>query len=156
MQNSAELENIAKHKNRKEAIVFTNGCFDLLHVGHIRYLKAARDLGHVLVIGLNSDASVTRLKGSGRPLILESERKEMLLSLRMVDYVCMFDEDTPLQLINEVKPDILVKGGDWPVEKIIGADFVKSYGGRVVSLPYVAGRSTTELLKNILRLRTSS
>lgn len=149
MSNDEALQNIANHHKRKDSVVFTNGCFDLLHVGHIRYLTQARSLGDVLVVGLNSDPSVTRLKGQGRPLVPQAERKQVLLALRMVDYVCIFDEDTPLELIQKVRPSVLVKGGDWPVDKIVGADFVKSLGGKVVSLPFVEGRSTSEMVRRI-------
>lgn len=130
-------------------IVFTNGCFDLLHVGHIRYLQQARSLGDVLVLGLNSDASVKRLKGPSRPIQSEADRAEILAALACVDFVSVFTEDTPEKLIHSVKPDILVKGGDWPVEKIVGGSFVQSYGGEVKSLTFVDDKSTTDLVKKI-------
>lgn len=134
-----------RDKNKK--IVFTNGCFDLLHVGHTRYLKAARELGDFLFLGLNSDASVSKLKGPQRPLQTEQERAEILLNLRFVDAVSIFNEETPLELIQLVKPHVLVKGGDWDLNKIVGKDFVESLGGKVQTIPYVPGRSTTGLIK---------
>lgn len=148
--NRIELDAIANRRLQGEKIVFTNGCFDLLHVGHTRYLTQARLLGDLLVIGLNSDSSVKRLKGPTRPLIDEQERKELLLALRSVDYVCIFEEDDPLELIKQVRPHVLVKGGDWPVEKIVGANFVASTGGLALSLPFVDGRSTTSIINKIL------
>ena len=128
-------------------IVFTNGCFDILHRGHIAYLSEARDRGDVLIIGLNSDASVQRIKGDGRPVQDEMSRALILASLRFVDAVVLFDEDTPYELIKLVKPDVLVKGGDYTEETIVGAGFVKEYGGEVVTIPIVEGYSTTEILK---------
>jgi rfaE bifunctional protein nucleotidyltransferase chain/domain len=130
--------------------VFTNGCFDLLHPGHVTYLEAARELGDALVVGLNSDASVRRLKGPARPILTEQERATVLSGLRSVDYVVVFDEDTPLALIRRIVPDVLVKGGDWPVEAIVGADVVLAAGGRVSSLPFVEGKSTTGIVERIL------
>lgn len=149
MTNQDILEAIAKHRQRKERIVFTNGCFDVLHVGHCRYLKLARERGDVLVVGLNSDASVRRLKGNTRPVVPCDERRELLLALKPVDYVCVFEEDTPKELIEKVRPDVLVKGGDWPVEKIVGHELVQSYGGTVESLPYIEGSSTTDVIERI-------
>jgi len=133
----------------KVAVVLTNGCFDLLHVGHVRYLAAAREQGGALVIGLNSDASVRRLKGPRRPVIPESERAEILAALECVDAVTVFEEDTPLQLIEALTPDVLVKGGDWPLEAIVGREHVVSRGGRVLSLPLVQGRSTSSIISRI-------
>jgi len=129
-----------------ESVVFTNGCFDLLHVGHVRYLNAARALGNHLVVGLNSDASVRRLKGPGRPVTPESERAEILCALVAVDAVILFEEDTPLGLIEAVEPDVLVKGGDWALDAIVGREFVEAHGGRVATIPVVAGRSTSGLI----------
>ncbi|MDI6728802.1 MAG: D-glycero-beta-D-manno-heptose 1-phosphate adenylyltransferase [Thermodesulfovibrionales bacterium] len=125
-------------------IVFTNGCFDIIHIGHIRYLKEAKKLGDVLVIGLNSDSSVSRIK-PGRPINTENNRAEVLSSLEMVDYVTIFDEDTPYELIKHLKPDVLVKGGDWKKEDIVGSDIVPE----VHSLPYISGISTTEIINRI-------
>ena len=130
-------------------IVFTNGCFDLIHPGHVRYLRAAKRLGDVLVVGVNSDASVRRLKGSGKPLVPQRDRCEVLAGLEMVDYVTVFDEDTPHRLIERLQPDVLVKGGDWPPGQIVGADLVRARGGRVRSLPFARGYSTTALVERI-------
>lgn len=139
-------------KARGERVVFTNGCFDILHVGHVRYLQDARALGDCLVVGLNADASVKRLKGPERPVQTESDRAEILASLKCVDLVAIFTEDTPLELIKLVEPDVLVKGGDWPVEKIVGHELVLARGGEVKSLPFHEGRSTTSILERIKRL----
>jgi rfaE bifunctional protein nucleotidyltransferase chain/domain len=132
-------------------VVFTNGCFDILHAGHVRYLAHARSLGDKLIVGLNSDESVARLgKGPGRPIVGQDERREVLLALRCVDEVVIFGEDTPLRLIGEVRPDVLVKGGDWPVEKIAGHELVLGYGGKVLSLPFAEGNSTTSIVQKIV------
>lgn len=138
----------AKHLYGHE-IVFTNGCFDLLHPGHIRYLAQARDLGDFLIIGLNSDDSVSRLKGPERPIQNEIVRGEMLAALHVVDAVVVFDEDTPLELITALKPDILVKGGDYTPETVVGADVVTEYGGRVEIIKFETGYSTTDLISKI-------
>jgi D-beta-D-heptose 7-phosphate kinase/D-beta-D-heptose 1-phosphate adenosyltransferase len=130
-------------------VVFTNGCFDLLHVGHVRYLQQARALGDALVVGVNSDASVRRLKGPGRPLNPARERAEILAALECVDYVTVFGAATPLALITALGPDVLVKGGDWPVERIVGRDVVEARGGKVLAIPLVRGRSTTALVGKI-------
>lgn len=130
-------------------IVFTNGCFDIIHAGHVRYLRKARSLGDLLVIGLNSDGSVRRLKGPGRPLVREADRAELLAALEMVDHLTIFDEDTPAALIEELKPDVLVKGGDYGLKDVVGRDTVEASGGRVVIVPFVKGRSTTGLIKKI-------
>ncbi|MGW8316753.1 MAG: D-glycero-beta-D-manno-heptose 1-phosphate adenylyltransferase [Bacteroidales bacterium] len=128
-------------------IVFTNGCFDLLHRGHVYYLARARELGDLLVVGLNSDASVTRLKGPGRPLNNQESRAEVLAALAVVDHVIIFSEDTPLQLINFLKPGILVKGGDYRTEEIVGYREVLSWGGKVLTIPLMEGYSTTSMIK---------
>lgn len=133
-----------------EKIVFTNGCFDLLHYGHLHYLSEARDLGDRLVIGLNSAASVRRLKGPARPINDELTRTHLLAALDMVDAVVIFEEDTPLKLIQLVQPDILVKGGDWQPAQIVGSDVVLEKGGEVRSLPYIQGYSTTNIEQKIL------
>ncbi|MDP2912933.1 MAG: D-glycero-beta-D-manno-heptose 1-phosphate adenylyltransferase [Candidatus Omnitrophota bacterium] len=134
-------------KAKGEKIVFTNGCFDIIHAGHVEYLSKARKMGSVLIIGLNSDSSVHRLKGRTRPLNKEDDRAVVLASLGFVDYVTIFDEDTPKRLIEILRPDVLVKGGDWKIKDIVGAGFVRSCGGRIVSLPFVKGYSTTSLIK---------
>lgn len=133
-------------------IVFTNGCFDILHVGHVRYLQEARSLGDVLIVGMNSDASVRRLKGPTRPVQSERDRSEILSALGCVDWVVLFDEETPLELIRAVQPDVLVKGGDWPVEKIVGHEVVQARGGVVRSLSFHPGHSTTGLIEKITKL----
>jgi D-beta-D-heptose 7-phosphate kinase/D-beta-D-heptose 1-phosphate adenosyltransferase len=130
-------------------VVFTNGCFDLLHRGHTRYLEQARALGDLLVVAVNSDASVRQLKGAGRPVIPAAERAEVLASLAAVDLVLIFDDLDPGRVIRAVRPDVLVKGGDWPVDQIVGADFVRSIGGKVRSLPYLKGASTSELIRRV-------
>lgn len=146
----ASLTNIiSRLKRQGKKIVFTNGCFDIIHVGHVDYLSKARRMGDVLVIGLNSDSSVKRLKGKGRPLNREEDRSKVLSALYFVDYVTMFSEDTPDRLIRKLKPDILVKGGDWQMKDIVGASFVKSYGGKVATVPFVEGFSTTSLIKKM-------
>jgi rfaE bifunctional protein nucleotidyltransferase chain/domain len=131
-------------------LVFTNGCFDLLHSGHLDYLEQARGLGDFLLVGLNSDASVRRLKGGSRPILAETERASMLAALAMVDAVTLFGEDTPLALIEALKPDLLVKGGDWAVEDIVGGPQTLARGGRVESLVLKRGFSTTALIGRIL------
>jgi rfaE bifunctional protein nucleotidyltransferase chain/domain len=131
-------------------VVFTNGCFDLLHRGHARYLEQARALGDLLIVAVNSDASVRRLKGAGRPLVPAAERAEVLAALASVDLVLIFDDLDPGRVIRAVRPDVLVKGGDWPVDQIVGADFVRSTGGKVRSLPYVQGASTSELIRRMV------
>jgi len=133
-------------------VVFTNGCFDLLHRGHIRYLEEARRLGDLLVVAVNSDASVRRLgKGPGRPVVPEAERAEVLAALAAVDCVVVFGEPDPARAIRALRPDVLVKGGDWPVDRIVGADFVQDRGGTVRSLAYLPGASTTDLIERVLR-----
>jgi D-glycero-beta-D-manno-heptose 1-phosphate adenylyltransferase len=136
-----------------ETIVFTNGCFDLLHSGHLQYLAQARSLGTKLIIGLNSDASTKRLKGEHRPINDERSRCLMLSSLLFVDAVVSFEEDTPYELIQLIKPNVLVKGGDYTIEQIVGADFVKSKGGVVTTIPFLEGFSTTNIEQKILRQR---
>ncbi len=132
-------------------IVFTNGCFDIIHTGHTRYLAQAKALGDVLVVAVNSDASVRGLKGDARPVNSESDRMEVLSSLEAVDFVTIFSEPDPYRVISALQPDVLVKGGDWPVEKIIGRDIVEARGGRVVNIPYVEGASTTGVIEKILK-----
>ncbi|MFP5262923.1 MAG: D-glycero-beta-D-manno-heptose 1-phosphate adenylyltransferase [Blastocatellia bacterium] len=132
-------------------VVFTNGCFDLLHPGHVRYLGQARSLGDALVVALNSDRSVRALKGKGRPILRQGERAEVMAALACVDYVTIFDEETPRELIAALLPDVLVKGGDWPVEQIVGREEVHAAGGKVLSLPYAEGSSTTDIIERILR-----
>lgn len=135
-------------------VVFTNGCFDILHRGHLCYLAKARDLGDCLVVGINSDASVKRLKGNSRPVNCEYDRSLMLASLEMVDYVIMFEDDTPLELIKAVRPDVLVKGGDYDINQIVGADFVRNNGGNVMTIPFVEGYSTTNIISKFSDTKT--
>jgi D-beta-D-heptose 7-phosphate kinase/D-beta-D-heptose 1-phosphate adenosyltransferase len=132
-----------------QTIVFTNGCFDLLHVGHLRLLERAAEMGDLLVVGLNSDASVRRLKGPGRPILPFEERAELLAGLKAVDQVVGFDEETPLKLIEQIEPDVLVKGGDWPKQQIVGREVVERRGGRVVTLPLSDDWSTSRIIDRI-------
>ncbi len=132
-------------QSKGEKIVFTNGCFDILHFGHLHYLAAAKKLGNRLVIGMNAGSSVARLKGQHRPIQDEKTRTFMIASLQYVDAVTIFEEDTPLALIKTIQPDILVKGGDWSIENIVGAEFVLKRGGQVKSLPFIEGYSTTAI-----------
>jgi len=136
-------------KERGMSIVFTNGCFDILHEGHVSYLNQAKSLGDVLIVGLNADASVTRLKGPGRPINTQDSRAAVLAGMECVDYICIFDEDTPSKLVGQICPHVLVKGGDWKIEDIVGSDVVRSYGGQVYSLPFTEGRSTTTIIEKI-------
>jgi D-beta-D-heptose 7-phosphate kinase/D-beta-D-heptose 1-phosphate adenosyltransferase len=138
-----------KAKGRR--IVFTNGCFDLLHIGHIRYLEDAKSLGDILVAGVNSDQSIRGLKGNNRPILPQEERTEILSSLGCVDYITVFDEADPLELISFLQPHILVKGGDWAKETIVGREVVERSGGKVVILPFVEGASTSNLIETILK-----
>lgn len=130
-----------------QRIVFTNGVFDILHRGHVEYLAKAKSFGDLLILGLNSDASVRRLKGPTRPLQKQTDRAVILLALESVDYVVVFGEDTPDKLIRQIKPDVLAKGADYKISEIVGADFVRSYGGRVRRVPLTKGRSTSKLVK---------
>lgn len=143
---------IQKLKNKDKKIVFTNGCFDILHKGHITYLNESKSLGDVLIVGVNSDDSVKKLKGDERPVTNENDRMYALDNLKPVDFVILFTEDTPYNLIKEIIPDILVKGGDWTPDKIIGSDIVLSNGGEVKSLKFVNGYSTTNILEKIKKL----
>ena len=140
-------DNFTETFRKSNRIVFTNGCFDLLHRGHIYYLSRARELGDLLVIGLNSDASVSRIKGPGRPVNTQQARAEVLGALAMVDYIIIFEEDTPLKLITALRPDILVKGGDYQREEIVGYSEVISWGGEVLIIPTLEGYSTSTIIK---------
>jgi D-glycero-beta-D-manno-heptose 1-phosphate adenylyltransferase len=146
---------LAPRRARGERVVFTNGCFDLLHPGHVRYLAAARALGDLLVVGLNDDDSVRRLKGAGRPILRLAERGEVLAALAAVDHVVVFADDTPRALVAALRPDVLVKGADWAAEDIVGADEVLAAGGRVERIPVVPGVSTSELIRRIRSLPPS-
>lgn len=138
-------------KQEGKRIVFTNGCFDIIHMGHVLYLKKAREYGDVLVAGLNSDISIKIIKGDKRPVVPEAERAEVLSSIRFVDYVVIFNEPDPFKTIEAIKPDVLVKGGDWAVENIIGRDVVESFGGKVYNIPYIEGSSSTNIIEEILK-----
>ncbi len=143
----AELDRwLAYWRFLEQKLVFTNGCFDILHLGHVQYLEEASKLGDVLIVGLNSDESVRRLKGPKRPIQDQEARARLLAAMEFVEAVVIFEEDTPLRLIEKIRPDVLVKGGDYTRETIVGADLVESYGGQVVTLPLVPGYSTTGLL----------
>jgi D-beta-D-heptose 7-phosphate kinase / D-beta-D-heptose 1-phosphate adenosyltransferase len=146
----ALAEVLADLRRQGQRIVFTNGCFDLLHPGHIYMLSQARSLGEVLVVGINSDASVKRLKGVRRPILSETERVLLLSALEVVDYVTIFSEDTPLEIIRLLRPQVLVKGGDWSAEAVVGREIVEAAGGRVVLIPYQAGFSTSDIIDRIL------
>jgi rfaE bifunctional protein nucleotidyltransferase chain/domain len=145
-------EECRKLKASGKKVVFTNGCFDLLHPGHTRYLCEARELGDYLLVAVNSDRSVKAVKGTNRPILPEQARAELLAALGCVDGVVIFDEENPLRVIREILPDILVKGGDWAEEEIIGADAVRKAGGEVKRIPYIEGYSTTRLIERILAL----
>jgi rfaE bifunctional protein nucleotidyltransferase chain/domain len=147
-------EEVDRLKTQGMKIVFTNGCFDILHVGHVRYLREARKLGDVLILALNSDSSVRAIKGEKRPIVPEAERAEMLVSLRSVDYVTLFQEETPLELIELLKPDTIVKGGDWDEKNVVGRDSVHRWGGRVVIIPEIKGASTTGIVDKIRKIYT--
>ena len=140
-----------KARNENKKVVFTNGCFDLLHRGHIEYLKKAKKLGDILIVALNSDSSVRKIKGQGRPIQKQADRAAILSSLYFVDYVCVFSELTPLKLISKLIPDILVKGGDWKVNDIVGKDIVESHGGKVLSIKMVKGKSTRNIIQTIVK-----
>ncbi|HOC60082.1 MAG TPA: D-glycero-beta-D-manno-heptose 1-phosphate adenylyltransferase [Smithellaceae bacterium] len=142
-----ELEKLSKQGKK---IAFTNGCFDILHVGHVRYLIEAKKTADILVLALNSDASVQAIKGEKRPLVPQEERAEVLASLECIDYITIFSEETPLELIVFLKPDILIKGGDWPIEKVVGRNEVIESGGKVELIPEVIGKSTTNIVEKIL------
>ena len=143
------VSNSLKQDGKK--VVFTNGCFDILHVGHIELLESAKSLGDILVVGLNSDDSVKRLKGTGRPINSVRERVRILSALEFVDYVVIFNEDTPYKLLQEVKPDFLIKGGDYSLDKIVGRDIVESYGGKVKVIQLLKGKSTTDIINKIMQ-----
>ncbi len=149
----AQMKKIAGAlKKQGKRIVFTNGCFDILHVGHVRYLTRARNLGDILVVGLNTDRSVRTIKGEKRPIVSEKERAEVLSALEVVDYVVLFDEPDPLDLITALKPTILVKGADWSKDRIVGREVVEGSGGRVVRIPLVPGSSSTGVIEKIIEV----
>lgn len=141
---------ISKWRNDQKIIVFTNGCFDIIHRGHVEYLQKAKLLGDILIVGLNSDASVKRIKGKPRPYQDEQDRAAILNAMKMIDMVVIFDEDTPLDLICELKPNVLVKGGDYDSQLIVGAKEVESWGGSVKIIPFIKGYGTSKLVEKIL------
>jgi rfaE bifunctional protein nucleotidyltransferase chain/domain len=138
-----------KLKREGRKVVFTNGCFDIVHRGHVEYLTKAKALGDVLLVGMNSDASVRRLKGTMRPIVCQDDRALVLAAFRVVDYVCLFDEDTPYELIKAIVPDVLVKGSDWKIDAIVGKDIVEAAGGTVQTIDFVPNRSTTDIIKKL-------
>jgi rfaE bifunctional protein nucleotidyltransferase chain/domain len=148
---SALADRLSGLRSEGKRVVFTNGCFDIIHIGHVRYLSAAKNEGDLLVVGLNSDQSVRRIKGKRRPIVKQQQRSEILASLQVVDYVTLFDEPDPLKLIQLLKPSILVKGEDWSEDTIIGADIVKANGGRVVRVPLVGDASTSGIIERIVK-----
>ncbi len=150
LETEALVKTLTVFRESGKRIVFTNGCFDILHAGHVRYLSAARDHGDLLVLGLDSDKSVRKIKGPKRPVVDQTHRAEVLAALTCVDYISIFGDADPLALIKAVKPDVLVKGGDWPMEKIIGSDFVRDYGGRVVRVEVVPSISTSRIIETIV------
>jgi rfaE bifunctional protein nucleotidyltransferase chain/domain len=145
-------EEVNRLKREGKKVIFTNGCFDILHAGHTRYLREAKKLGDVLVLALNSDSSVRSIKGEKRPIVPESERAEVVASLASVDYVTIFDEMTPLELIEFLQPDVIVKGGDWAEKDIVGAEAVAKWGGRVAIMPEIEGASTTNVIEKVLQV----
>ena len=142
-------------RKKGKKIAFTNGCFDILHVGHVRYLREAKKTADILILALNNDTSVRSIKGEKRPLVCDEERAEVLAALEFIDFVTIFPELTPLELITYLKPDILIKGGDWPEEKVVGREEVKKWGGTVIIIPEVAGKSTTNIVEKIKKVYCS-
>ncbi|NTV54124.1 MAG: D-glycero-beta-D-manno-heptose 1-phosphate adenylyltransferase [Syntrophaceae bacterium] len=147
---------IDRLKREGKKVVFTNGCFDILHAGHTRYLREARKLGDALILALNSDSSVRSIKGPMRPIVPEAERAEVVAALDSVDYVTVFDELTPLELIEFLRPDVIVKGGDWADKDIVGAEAVRKWGGRVAIMPEIEGASTTNIIDKVLQVYRSA
>ncbi len=148
------IEIVDRLKRDGKRIVFTNGCFDILHVGHVRYLKEARGFGDILIVGLNSAVFVRKLKGDNRRIVPQRERAEVLSSIRFVDYVIIFEEPDPHNIIAAIKPDVLVKGGDWPLDKIVGRDIVESGGGEVHTIPFIEGASSSRIIETIIKQYT--
>jgi len=142
-----------KLRSRNSVLIFTNGVFDLLHPGHVQYLSDAKELGTHLIVALNSDTSTRKIKGGKRPLVPLEQRLEVLSALESVDFLTWFEEETPAEVIRVVQPDVLVKGGDWQVDQIVGKDFVESYGGKVLNIPFIPGYSTSAIIERIRRLK---
>jgi len=150
IKNINSLAKICRHlKKLHKKVIFTNGCFDILHYGHVKYLEDARKKGDLLIVAVNSDSSIKRIKGPNRPLVNEKDRIKIIAALESVDYVTLFNDSTPLNLIKKLMPDVLIKGADWNKQAIVGADFVRSYGGNVLTIALVKDRSTTKLIKEI-------
>lgn len=150
------VKEVKKLKKQGKKISFTNGCFDLIHVGHIRYLREAKKLADYLVVAINSDESVKKIKGNGRPITPEQERAELLSGFEFVDYVVIFNELDPIKTIKAIIPDVLVKGGDWSIDKVLGRDIVEKHGGKVVTIPMIKGHSTTDLISSICKKYAST
>lgn len=151
LTNIEEFLHIRKNfKLQNKKVVFTNGCFDIIHAGHIDYLNKAKELGDILIIGLNSDRSVREIKGEKRPIVNQEERSFVLKNLKCVDYVILFDEPTPKEIIDKIIPDILIKGGDWAIENIVGREVVEANGGEVKTIEFVTNQSTTNIIKKVL------
>lgn len=149
---SALKEEVDRLKHEGKKVIFTNGCFDILHAGHTRYLREAKKLGDVLILAINSDVSVRSIKGEKRPIVPEEERAEVVAALSSVDYVTVFDELTPLTLIEVLRPDVIVKGGDWAEKDIVGGETVRQWGGRVAVMPMIEGASTTNIIEKVLQV----
>jgi D-beta-D-heptose 7-phosphate kinase/D-beta-D-heptose 1-phosphate adenosyltransferase len=143
----ALLKFINKHRREKQKIVFTNGCFDILHRGHVEYLETAKKQGDILIVGLNSDSSVKIIKGSKRPINPQNDRAAVIAALESVDYVVFFDQTTPLEIIKKIRPHVLVKGSDWKIKDIVGANLLKKYGGKIARIKFLNGYSTTNIIK---------
>jgi len=146
------LEKIKEYRSKNKKIVFTNGCFDIIHAGHVKYLNIAKSYGDILVVGLNSDDSIKRIKGEKRPIVSQEQRAYVLSQLKPVDMVVIFDEDTPYNLIKAIKPDILIKGADWKIENIVGADIVLAHGGSVNTIKFDYDTSTSKIIQKIVEL----
>ncbi|MCM8791754.1 MAG: D-glycero-beta-D-manno-heptose 1-phosphate adenylyltransferase [Candidatus Omnitrophica bacterium] len=150
--NLKKLKKILLIKRKKnKTVAFTNGCFDILHYGHIKYLKKAKELADILIVGINTDASIKKIKGNDRPINPLKHRMEVIAALEVIDYVISFPETTPSNLIKTIKPDVLIKGGDWEKRNVVGADIVKKYNGKIVIIPYIKGVSTTNIIRKIVK-----
>lgn len=152
LNNKCFIDQINKHKSAGKKIVFTNGCFDIFHFGHLSYLREAKKLGDILAVAINADKGVTELKGEDRPIFPAGQRSEIISELQCVNYVTIFDDPTPIRLIKDIKPDVLVKGGDYSKENIVGSEFVASYGGEIYSLTYIDNLSSTSIFNTLKAL----
>lgn len=154
IKSSKELKNILSSlKDKNKRVVFTNGCFDLIHAGHVAYLEGAKGHGDILVVAVNSDSSVKRLKGAGRPIVGLNDRMKIVAALESVDFVTFFEEDDPFAIVKELNPDVIVKGADWKEDEIIGGSYVRGMGGKVATIPFLKGYSTTSIIKKIKELK---